>query len=292
MSSQLLSAELIRRLEQLQLHTRKLFYGRFKGERLTRRKGQSVEFADYRDYVPGDDLRFIDWNTFARLDRLYLKLFLEEEDIHLHLLLDASRSMDFGQPSKLRWACQLAAALGYVGLVGGNRVSVQVLRDQRCQAGPVLRGRVALRRLLQFLEKIHPEGQTHLAPAVKQFVLQSSTRGIVVLISDLLDKNGYEQPLRTLLAQETDLYIVHVLSQEELDPELSGDLRLLDCEDEDITELTVSEPLLQRYRQTVANFRGGLRAFCNRRGIAYLAVDNTTPVEQVVLRQLRGTLVR
>ncbi len=287
MNEQLLPPELVARLERLHLATRKVFHGRFKGERRSRRKGQSVEFADYRDYVPGDDLRFIDWNGYARLDRLYLKLFLEEEDIHFYLLLDASESMNFGQPTKLQWAVRLAAALGFVGLVRGDRVSVHVLRGSRVEASPPLRGRVSVPRLVEFLEQVAPGGPTDLAQALKRFALASSGKGIVVLVSDLLDKSGYEDALRALLARELDIYLVHVLSQEELDPELSGDLRLIDAEDADVAEVTVTVGLLRRYKQTVENFRRGARIFCTRRGIAYLGVDNTAAMEKVVLRHLR-----
>ncbi len=287
MSEQLLPPELVARLERLHLATRKVFHGRFKGERRSRRKGQSVEFADYRDYVPGDDLRFIDWNGYARLDRLYLKLFLEEEDIHFYVLLDASESMNFGQPTKLQWAVWLAAALGFVGLVRGDRVSVHVLRGSGAEASAPLRGRVSVPRLVEFLEQIAPGGPTDLVQAVKRFALASSSKGIVVLVSDLLDKSGYEDALRTLLARELDIYVVHVLSQEELDPDLSGDLRLIDAEDADVAEVTVTAGLLRRYKQTVENFRRVARTFCTRRGMAYLGVDNAAAVEDVVLRHLR-----
>jgi len=127
-STPLLSPQLLAQLERLELVTRKIFRGRLKGERKSRRKGQSVEFADFRNYVPGDDIRFIDWNLYARLDRLFLKLFLEEEDLHFYTLIDASTSMDFGDPSKLYFAKQLAAALGFVGLCRADRVRVETLR--------------------------------------------------------------------------------------------------------------------------------------------------------------------
>src|SRR3954465_4971244 len=111
--TELLTPDLLAQLERPELGTRKSFRGRMKGERRSKRKGQSVEFADFRNYVAGDDLRFIDWNTYARLDRLFLKMFLEEEDLHFYALLDASQSMSFGTPTKLHYAKQLAAALGF-----------------------------------------------------------------------------------------------------------------------------------------------------------------------------------
>src|SRR5271168_1207574 len=147
----LLDPKFLAQLEQLELVSRKIFLGRMKGERRSKRKGQSVEFADYRNYVIGDDLRFLDWNLYARLDRLFLRLFMEEEDLHFYILLDNSKSMDFGAPTKLHYAKQVAAALGFIGLVNLDRVVVQAFSDRLVQTSPVLRGRRSLWRLLDFL---------------------------------------------------------------------------------------------------------------------------------------------
>ena len=286
-NANLLSPELLARLERLELVSRKIFRGRLKGERRSRRKGQSVEFADFRNYVPGDDLRFMDWNLYARLDKMFLKLFLEEEDLHFYALVDTSESMNFGEPSKLHFAKQLAAALGFVGLCRADRVKVQSLSGAHSRNAPVLRGRSSLWRLIDFLDGMQAGDNQSLQDGVKQFCLRSSGKGIVVLISDLLDKNGYEAALRMLLAQQMDIYVVHVLSPEEMEPDLAGDLRLIDCEDGDITEITVSRPLLSRYKRTLAAFVDGAREFCTRRGIAYLLCTSDTPVDKMVSHYLR-----
>src|SRR5438094_3271146 len=154
----LLDPHFLARLEQLELVSRKIFLGRLKGERRSKRKGQSVEFADYRNYVVGDDLRFLDWNLFARLDRLFIRLFMEEEDLHVYLLLDNSLSMDFGTPTKLRYAKQLAAALGFIGLVNMDRVVVEAFNDQLTQSMPAIRGRRSLWRMIDFMQKIESAG--------------------------------------------------------------------------------------------------------------------------------------
>src|SRR3954470_3650621 len=156
MPEPLLEPKFLARLEQLELVSRKIFVGRMKGERLSKRKGQSVEFADYRNYVVGDDLRFLDWSLYGRLDKLFIRLFLEEEDLHVYLLIDNSLSMDFGTPSKLRFAKQLAAALGFVGLSNLDRVVVETFTDRAQQVMPAARGRRSLWRLLDFLEKVQP----------------------------------------------------------------------------------------------------------------------------------------
>ena len=283
----LLSPELLAKLEKMELVSRKIFRGRMKGERRSRRKGQSVEFADFRNYVPGDDLRFIDWNTYARLDRLFLKLFMEEEDLHFYALLDASPSMNFGEPTKFDYARQLAAALGFVGLVRGDRVKIQTLAEPPGHKPPALRGRHQLWKMLEYLEGVEPGENISLADGVKNFCLHNSGKGIVVLISDLMYKEGYEAALRYLLAQDMDIYVIHVLSAEELEPDLQGDLRLVDCEDGDVAEITVSGPLLRRYKQTLATFVESAREFCTRRGILYLMARNEVPVEQLVTGYLR-----
>ncbi len=254
----LLDPQLLARLEQLELVSRKIFLGRMKGERRSKRKGQSVEFADYRNYVIGDDLRFLDWNLFARLDRLFIRLFMEEEDLHFYVLLDNSLSMDFGTPTKLHYAKQIAAALGFIGLVNLDRVVIEAFNDRLTQTSPVLRGRRSLWRLFDFLNKIEPAGSSDLRQALRTFSLKSSGKGIVVVLSDFMDKGGYEDALRYLIARQMDVYVIQILSQEEIEPDIAGDLKLVDVEDEDTAEITVSGPLLKRYKQNLEAYRGGL----------------------------------
>jgi uncharacterized protein (DUF58 family) len=284
---QLLSPQLLAQLERLELVSRKIFRGRMKGERKSKRKGQSVEFADFRQYVPGDDLRFIDWNLFARMERLYLKLFLEEEDLHFYTLIDASLSMDFGEPTKLFYAKQLAASLGFIGLCRADRVKIESLGTSSRKPGPVLRGRSSLWRMQEYLEGIQSGENVSLAEGVKNFCLRNTGKGILVLISDLMDKEGYDKALRFLVAQQMDVYVLHVLCPEELEPEIKGDLKLIDCEDDDIAEITVSRPLLDKYKRTLASFVDGAREFCTRRGMSYLMTSTQTPVETLVANYLR-----
>jgi uncharacterized protein (DUF58 family) len=301
--STLLSPELLARLEQMELVSRKIFRGRMKGERRSPRKGQSVEFADFRNYVPGDDLRFVDWNTYARLEKLFLKMFLEEEDLHFYALIDASSSMDFGEPTKLRFASQLAAALGFIGLVRGDRVKIETVGQSARAPSPAFRGRRSLWRMLDHVEQIcgvkkgispisaqHTQGRSgqldqspfSLTDGVKNFCLRNSGKGIVILISDLMDKSGYESALRYLASRQMDVYVIHVLSPEEFEPDVHGDLRLVDCEDGDVTEVTVSGPLLKRYKETLASFVESAREFCARRGMMYLLARSETPVEELL----------
>ncbi len=283
----LLSPQLLAKLEHMELISRKIFRGRMKGERKSRRRGQSVEFADFRNYVAGDDLRFIDWNMYARLDKLFLKLFLEEEDLHFYSLIDVSDSMKFGSPSKFEYAKQLAAALGYIGLCRTDRVKIEPLDGKRSTSAPVFRGRKNLWPMIQYLQGVASGGNVSLTEAVKSFCLRNSGKGIVVLITDLMDKQGYEEALKYLVAQEMDIYLIHVLSQEEIDPEIAGDLRLIDCEDQDVAEVSVSQRLLDRYRSTLAQFIGQARDFSSKRGIVYTMTSTERSVDRLVSRYLR-----
>lgn len=285
--SALLTPELLARLERLELVSRKVFQGRMKGERRSKRKGQSVEFADFRNYVSGDDLRFIDWNLYARLDRLFLKLFLEEEDLHFYALVDCSASMNFGDPTKLHVAKQLAAALGYVGLCRADRVRVAGLGPAGAHA-PVLRGRASMWRMLDYLEDLQPTANIPLAQGVKEFCLRSGGSGVVLLITDLMDKQGYEAALRMLVGRRMDVYVLHTMAPEEVEPPITGDLKLVDCEDGDETEVTVTRHLLNRYRQTVASFIDQAKSFCSQRGITYIRIRTEEPVEQIVSNYLRS----
>lgn len=285
-ASTLLPPDLLGKLERMELVSRKIFRGRMKGERRSKRKGQSVEFADFRSYVPGDDLRFIDWNLYARLDRLFLKLFLEEEDLHVFLLIDDSGSMGFGQPTKFEVAQQLAAALGYVGLCRGDRVQVSGL-SQTSRPGIGLRGKSSTPRLICQIEATAIQEGPGLEESIKRFCLRNPGKGILVLITDLMDKHGYESALRLLVAKEMDVYLVHLLSPEEIEPQVTGDLKLVDCEDGDTREISVSPMLLKRYQASLASFLEQARSFCNKRSIAYVPARSDQAVEILINQYLR-----
>jgi uncharacterized protein (DUF58 family) len=275
------------KIEQLRLVSRKVIVGRIRGERLTRKRGRSIEFADYRQYVLGDDLRFLDWNLYARLEKLFLKLFHEEEDLHVYILLDTSASMGYGRPSKFDTARRVAAALAYIGLCNLDRVILGAFKEDAFELLGPLRGRRNLMKLLTFLVDRAPEGATDIEPAFRKFALQHRKPGVVIVISDFLDKGGYEKALKYFMASNQDIYIVHTLAREELDPALAGDLKLVDMEDDDVTEITISTPLLRQYRETVENFVGGLKRFAGQRGMSYLLAPTSVGFESLVLDFLR-----
>ena len=212
---------------------------------------------------------------------------MEEEDLHFFCLIDASTSMEFGEPTKLDYAKQLAAALGFVGLCRADRVKLETLGQSLRNPSPVLRGRQSVWRMTEYLQDIPSGENTTLDVGIRNFCLRNSGKGIVVLITDLMDKHGYESALRYLMAKQMDIYVIHVLSPAEIDPDLVGDLRLVDSEDGDVAEITVSRPLLDRYRRTLSAFVEGAREFCNRRGIAYLLANTDVPVQTLVSNYLR-----
>lgn len=284
----LLAPEFLRRLESLELVSKKIRAGRMKGDRLSKRKGRGSEFADFRPYSIGDDLRFLDWNLYGRLEKLFLRLFLEEEDLHVHLLVDTSESMTFGRPSKLRYAKQLAAALGFVGLVNLDRVAITTVGGATQVGSPQFRGRPSLWRMVRFLDTLPDGGSGDFSQSLRKFSLRASGRGVVVVLSDFLDKGGYEEGFRYLLARNLDIYAVQILDSEEIEPTFAGDLKLTDAEDGDEAEVTISAPLLKRYKETLEAFRGGLATFCNRRGMSYLFTSTQVPFEKLVLNYLRS----
>jgi uncharacterized protein (DUF58 family) len=288
---ELLSADFLAQLERLTLLSRRAFRGRVKGERRSPRKGISVEFSDYRPYGHGDDLRYVDWNIYGRLDRLYVKLFVDEEDLCLNLLLDASASMSFGAPSKLDYGVRLAAALGVVGLVNLERVGVGVMRERIAEGWNPARGRSQVLPLMDFLSRVRPAGGTSLNDGLAAWSVRTREAGLAVLVSDLMDPGGYERGLRGLLERRHDVHVVHLLAAEEMNPGWGGDLRLEDAETGETRDLTLDTDALRVYRQRLREFFEKVEGFCRANEIGYHRVVTDTPVEEFMLRQLKGFLV-
>ncbi len=289
----LLDATFLRRLERMAIAVKKVHLGAAKGERRSKRKGTSTDFADFRNYVQGDDLRHVDWNIYGRLDELYLKLFQEFEDVTLHLLLDVSQSMAFGTPQKFAFGQKLVAAMGYIGLAGYDRVSVGLLSGDRVEGLTPIRGKASANKLFAFLQKNDAGGSTNLDEAIRMYSMRQRNRGVYVVISDFLDEEGFEPALKRLCATRSDVYIVQVLAPEEIEPELTGDLKLVDSESEHYTEVSVSRALLKRYHQNRDAFVERVRTYCLGRGMGHYLVSSDTPVENILLDVFRkGGLLR
>lgn len=293
----LLENQLVARVSQLDFASRKIFVGRLQGERRSKKRGQSVEFADHRPYVSGDDLRRIDWNLYGRLDRLFLKLFMEEEDLSVHLVLDASASSDCGDPHKYTFMQKAAMTLGYMGLVNLNRVACSIFGGVPAKnaEGEVtvlqslrdLRGRRRTQDLAAFLCSTLPAGASDFREAAKRIVLSRRGKGVMIVLSDFLMKEGYEDGLRLLVGRGYDVIAIQCLSPQELEPDIKGDLRLEDIEDADGADVTISAPLLKRYKQLLAAYQAQLRDFCARREITLISVPTSLPMDALVLDYLR-----
>lgn len=296
--SALLTPELLRRLEQVQLLAARRAKSSLKGERRSRARGLSVEFADHRNYVLGDDLRYLDWNLFGRLDRLFLKLYEEERELPVRIFLDASESMNFGTPSKFDFARQVAAAVGYVALCGFDRVAVNVFPESN--AGAEVARRSALRSIrgkkssLEFfrnLTALTASGVADFNGSLKRGALEARQSGVAVVLSDFLDPAGYEAGLNALVGRGFQINAVQILAPEELDPTTFGDLRLVDSETGIEQEVTFGKYRLKAYQQTVANYVQRLREYCAGRGIRFFSVSSATDLGDLLLKQLRASEV-
>ena len=277
----------LRQLERLLLLLRAPVRGGLKGGRRSVKRGQSVEFADYRDYSLGDDLRQLDWNVYARLEKLFVKLFVEEEDVTITILVDASASMATGRPEKLLFAKRAAAAIGYIGLASEDRVAVSALGGRSSRRQTPLRGSGRVFRLLSNLSAIRPaDGPTDLVAAARHAAAQLHGRGVVVLLSDLLDPSA-ERVIRELAATRSELIILHILSPAELDPDLEGDLRLVDAETGEGVDVTADLPTIDAYRNRLAAWKESLATLASRRQASYLDLSSETPLNELIFAELR-----
>jgi uncharacterized protein (DUF58 family) len=303
MSEALLTTELLRRLEQFQLLAARRAKSSSKGERRSRARGQSVEFADYRNYVHGDDFRYLDWNLYGRLERLFLKLYEEERELPVRIFLDASESMTFGEPRKFDFARQVAAAIGYVALSGFDRVSVIPFPDlangpdtdpaariaELAARGALrsVRGKKSAIQFFQNLGRLTAGGTANLNEALRRGALEARQAGVAVVLSDFLDPAGYESGLTALVGRGFQVDLVQILAPDELSPASFGDLRLVDSESGAMQEVTFGRFRLKAYRQTVQNFMQRLRQYCKRRGINFFTASSNTDLQDLLLKQLR-----
>jgi uncharacterized protein (DUF58 family) len=277
----------LRQLERLQLIMKAPVRGGLKGGRRSVKRGQSVEFADFRDYALGDDLRQLDWNVLARLEKLFVKLYIEEEDVTIHFLLDASASMDAGDPPKLLFAKRAAAALGYIGLASEDKVAVTALAARAGRRQVSLRGSGRVFRLLAALSAVQTaDGQTDLVAAARHAGAQLSGRGVIVLLSDLLDP-GADRVIRELAATGSELIILHVLSPDELDPSLEGDVRLVDVESGEGLDVTVDLATIDDYKARLAAWQEGFADLAAKRGATYVPNSTDLPLTDLVFAELR-----
>jgi uncharacterized protein (DUF58 family) len=291
MATSLFSEDFLLRLERISLAAHKAVAGQTQGERRSPRRGQSVEFADFRPYTTGDDIRRIDWNAYARLEKFFIKLFVEEEDLTVHFIIDASRSMSWGQPQKLDYAIRTAGALGYIALCGLDRITaltIGVGRDGIFMPHRGKRQALSYFDYLQNCARLADAATTKPDPArsLRAYAGQVKRPGPLLVISDLMD-DGWLDGLRDLTTHGFEVSLIHILAPEEADPQLEGDLKLLDAEGGAAVEITADYDLLARYRQNLVAWQTELKDFSQRRGIHYVPLVTTLPLEQLLFTWMR-----
>jgi uncharacterized protein (DUF58 family) len=297
---ELFDDEFQRKLDYLAIVSRRVFSGRMRAERRTKKSGSGVEFADHRDYQPGDDIRYLDWSVYQRFDRLLLRLFEEEEDLAIYFIIDASASMGFddgasgdgrrGSPQrgkKLRYAKRVCAALAYVGLANLDRVSIVSTSDHILDRMPQTRGKARIFKVFRFLQELEPTGVTDLEDALKSFVAQNKRRGLAVLISDLYDPRGFERGLNVLRYNKFDPFVVHIVDPGDAKPKLHGDVLLYDCETGDEREVTVTAKVLERFGEAHRAYLADIERFCATHQVPYIAADVSVPFDELILRVFR-----
>jgi len=283
----LLDEDFLARCGRLALISRKIVRGKLRGEKRSRRRGMSTEFADHRNYVAGDDLRHLDWNIYGRLEKLFIKLFEEEEERSVVLLLDASGSMACGEPDKWRHARQVTAALGAIALASGDRVHLRIF-DQELRPGiGSLRGTRSILRLVGVLEDLKVGQGTALLASLKAHAATAPPRAIQILISDLMDPAGIEAALRQISGTRGESWLIHLLSRSEQNPEELGDLRLRDVEDGSFVDVSFNSSVHEAYRSILAKYRSEVRQLCARYQIQPVEVCTDVPFDRVVLEMMR-----
>ena len=288
----LLPENIRRRLEPLMLVAKKARAGAMKGDRRSTKRGASIEFADYRNYVPGDDLRQLDWNIYARLERPYIKLLEDEEDLAVHIILDASASMDFPKDeapdqNKLLFAKRIFAGLGYVTLTSGDRLVLTAINDRGLSVFGPVRGRGQGVAAFEYIQHVSAAGITDLNIMLREYALRASRPGLAVIISDMFSPTGYLEGLNALLRHGHEVALAHVLAPQEIEPPLAGDLRLIDVETGQPQEVTVDAAMRRLYQQRLTNWRDEIRRECLRRGAHYFPLRTDHPWQRLILSDMR-----
>ena len=289
----LLTPQFLKQLDPFYIRAKPAFRGKFRGERRSLNRGTGMEFADYRVYEPGDDLRHVDWNIYARLDRLFIKLFHTDEDLSLALLIDNSRSMEFGSPTKLLCAKQIAAALGYIALAHADSIAVYTCAERLSLMLPPTTGKSQFPRLTKALDVIVASGQTRLTECLKQLPTYQRRAGIAVILSDFLDPSGYTDGFKILSGHGFSLTAIHVISPEEMDPQThleniptGGDWLVEDAETGETRAVTINAETLAQYQDQQQAFCDNLQHFCAHQGIGYAQLKSNIAIESFILQEL------
>lgn len=285
-TERLFDAAFLAKLDRLALITKRAVAGEMQGERRSPKRGASVEFADFKQYVSGDDFRQIDWNLYARMERFYLKLFVAEEELTVHLLVDTSRSMDWGDPNKLVYAKRAVGAMGYIALSNLDRITLTAFGQTKDTRMPSQRSKRGVVPFFNFLTGLQPGAATQFAATCRRYAQTATNPGPLLLCSDLLDEE-WQAGLQALLSRRFEITVLHTLAPQEINPQLEGDLRLIDAEGGPPVDLTADLDLIHRYQRNLQSWRDEIGEFCNARGISYIPIETDYPVEDLLLNLLR-----
>jgi uncharacterized protein (DUF58 family) len=277
--------QFLKKLEYLHVVSKRAFTGHNRADRLTPTRGRGLEFADHRPYTAGDDFRHIDWKAYKRLNRLLLRLFDEERDLPIYLMIDASRSM--AEPAKFDMARRIAAALCYIGLVHLDKLTILPFGRGLGQESAVGRGKGRIFRIFEQLERMEAGGQTDLRESFKEFASRPRQRGLTVILSDFFDPGGFEAGLKILRTLGHDVFVVHVTSQRDRDPGAFGEVRFVDVETGELREVDVTPRLASAYVKAWNAHAADLEHFCGRYDIGYVRADAERPFEEIVLKTFR-----
>ena len=289
-------SELLKQLEYLSLLSKRMFKGQLLAQRQTMQTGGGIEFADHREYISGDDLRYLDWNVYARHGDLLLKRFQEEEDLHVYVLLDASASMDRGDDAasanKFKLARQIAAALSYIALADLDRVSILAYDDRVRATMPLIRGKNQIVSLLRFLETLACGGQrTDLQSVIGEFVNRAPRTGLAIVISDLYDQQGFRDGIDRLRYARFEPHVIQIHTPGEASPTFLGDMELVDCESGVQKKVTVTERKLRQYKTLFQTFLDDVETYCRNHGLSHTRATTDVPFDAVLLRMMRTAAV-
>lgn len=282
--------DFLNRLEHLVFLSKRVHSGGKGGSRRSSSYGMGIEYADHREYNNGDDIRYIDWALYGRSGKLYTKLFQEDEDININILIDRSLSMDLGAPSKFQYALKLSASLGYIGLSNLDHVGSGYFSSDIEGLIPTRRGKNQVFPYLDFLSSFMPANATDINRSLENFARKVKTPGIVIILSDFFDEKGYERGLNYLLFRKFEVHVIQVLCADEMNPAIDGKMKLENIEDSIYRDMDVDKNDLEIYRRKLNQYNLELRNFCETRGILYHQAVTDMPFDKLLTEYFKKQL--
>ncbi len=282
MKSNLVNSNFLKKLENLKLNSNVILNKGYSGARKSKSKGSSVEFSDFREYVPGDDFRKIDWNAYARFEKLFIKLFMEEREVLVNIFLDTSKSMDFGEPKKSLIAKQLALYIGYLSLSNMDRVNIYMYNDNALNDTGVLSGKKTFPMMVNHIENVSSDNKNDFFNYIKS---RPYKKGISIVISDIFTKN-FGEAVKYLSYMNQNIIVIHTLRKEEISPQVTGDMRFIDSETDEAKDISITSSILDAYQNTFKDYLAEIKEVCRKYGCMYALISNEAPIESIIFDSL------